>query len=502
MEFKRPDQPSRCTWEINASNTPHTCRMETADRNKVMPDVLSSIGQTPLIKLNNIPKSYGIKCEMFAKCEFLNPGGSVKDRIAYRMIQDAEESGLLKPGYTIIEPTSGNTGIGLAMAAAVKGYRCIIVMPEKMSDEKVSTLRALGAEIVRTPTEASWDSPEAHINVAQKLQSEIPNSIVLDQYTNPGNPLSHYDQTATEIWRQCEGKIDYLIAGAGTGGTISGIGRKLKELSRDIQIIAVDPEGSILDPLTKSQEEIGFYEVEGIGYDFVPTVLDRNVIDKWVKTEDCESLNAARTLIRQEGLLCGGSSGAALVAALKIAKDLPEGKRVVVILPDGIRNYLTKFVSDHWMEIRGFMEPVCQIETNKWWWNLKVSNLSYDKIPLLEENTVTCQEAIYTLKNCQTLPIGDNDLHVKGVITLKQIMSSIISGAVKYTDFVEKAMIKQYNKVTLSTTLGRLARILEKESYAIIIDEKHNNTFIGIVNQYHILYFITENNSAIMSNSH
>ncbi|CAK9821293.1 Cystathionine beta-synthase [Anthophora retusa] len=501
MEFKRPDHPSRCTWEINASNSPHTCRMETADRNKVMPDILSAIGQTPLIKLNNIPKSYGIKCEMFAKCEFLNPGGSVKDRIAYRMIQDAEESGLLKPGYTIIEPTSGNTGIGLAMAAAVKGYKCIIVIPEKMSDEKVSTLRALGAKIVRTPTEASWDSPEAHINVAQKLQSEIPNSIVLDQYTNPGNPLSHYDETATEIWRQCEGKIDYLIAGAGTGGTISGIGRKLKELSQDIKIIAVDPEGSILDPLAESQEQIGFYEVEGIGYDFVPTVLDRNVIDKWVKTEDCESLNAARTLIRQEGLLCGGSSGAALVAAFKIAKDLPEGKRVVVILPDGIRNYLTKFVSDHWMELRGFMEPVCQIETNKWWWNLKVSNLSYDKISLLEENTVTCQEAIYTLKNCHILPISDDHLHVKGVITLKQIMSSIMSGAVKCTDFVGKAMIKQYNKVALSTTLGRLARILEKESYAIIIDEKHNDTFIGIVNQYHILYFITENNSA-MSNSY
>ncbi|KOC61145.1 Cystathionine beta-synthase [Habropoda laboriosa] len=503
MEFKRPDNPSRCTWEINATNSPHTCRMENADLNNIMPDILTAIGQTPLIKMNNIPKSYGIKCEMYVKCEFLNPGGSVKDRIAYRMIQDAEESGLLKPGYTIIEPTSGNTGIGLAMAAAVRGYRCIIVIPEKMSDEKISTLRALGAEIVRTPTEASWDSPEAHINVAQKLQKEIPNSIILDQYTNPGNPLAHYDKTATEIWRQCEGKIDYLIAGAGTGGTISGIGRKLKELSPDVQIVAVDPKGSILDPSTESQDEIGFYEVEGIGYDFIPTVLDRSVIDKWIKTEDCESLNAAKMLISQEGLLCGGSSGAALVAALKIAKDLPEGKRIVIILPDGIRNYMTKFVSDHWMEIREFLEPRCQIETNKWWWNLQVSKLSFEKVSLLKENTVTYQEAIHLLKNtdCYVLVIGDNDLHVKGVITLNKIMSNIISGAVSYTDFVEHAMAKQYIKVKLSTTLGQLARILEKESYAIILDEKRNNAFVGIVNQFHILNFITENNGAKTTNN-
>ncbi|XP_076246612.1 cystathionine beta-synthase isoform X3 [Calliopsis andreniformis] len=354
MELTKPDRVSRCTWTLNATNSPHTTRTEFYDRSKIMPDILTAIGQTPLIKLNNIPKMYDIKCEMYVKCEFLNPGGSVKDRIAYRMIQDAEEKGLLKPGYTIIEPTSGNTGIGLAMAAAVKGYKCIIVMPEKMSNEKVHTLQALGAKIVRTPTEASWDSPEAHINVAHKLKEETPNSIVLDQYTNAGNPLAHYDQTALEIWKQCDGKLDYLVAGAGTGGTITGIGRKLKELSPDTKIIGVDPKGSILAESPELQD-VGFYEVEGIGYDFIPTVLDRNVIDRWIKTEDCESLNAARMLIREEGLLCGGSSGAALVAALAVAKDVPQGKRVVVILPDGIRNYMTKFVSDHWMEARGFL---------------------------------------------------------------------------------------------------------------------------------------------------
>ncbi|XP_076167727.1 cystathionine beta-synthase [Ptiloglossa arizonensis] len=505
MESTHPNRASCCTWKPNEINSPHTTRNKIADRNKVIPDVLTAIGQTPLIKLNNIPKSYGIKCEIYVKCEFFNPGGSVKDRIAYRMIQDAEEQGLLKPGCTIIEPTSGNTGIGLAMAAAVKGYRCIIVMPEKMSNEKAYTLRALGAEIIRTPTEAKWDSPEAHINVAHKLQKEIPNSIVLDQYTNPGNPLAHYDQTAVEIWKQCNGKIDYLVAGAGTGGTITGIGRKLKELSPDTKIIAVDPKGSILAS-SELQNEIDFYEVEGIGYDFIPTVLDHNVIDKWIKTEDCESFNAARMLIRQEGLLCGGSSGAALTAALKIAKDVPEGKRIVIILPDGIRNYMTKFVSNHWMEVRGFLdcnESTYQNEVNKWWWNLPISNLTFDKVSLFKENTKTCEEAVRIFEDtkCQQLVISNDNVHVKGVVILDTLMSKLISGSVKFTDFVDKIMVKHYIKVKVSTSLGHLSLVLEKELYAVILNEEYDNTFVGIVNQSHILNFITKTNGIIKSNN-
>ncbi|XP_054001542.1 cystathionine beta-synthase [Hylaeus anthracinus] len=502
MESAQPNRPSRCTWKPNATNSPHTLRTEVADRNKVMPDILTTIGQTPLVKLNTIPKSHGIKCEMYAKCEFFNPGGSVKDRIAYRMIQDAEDQGLLKPGYTIIEPTSGNTGIGLAMAAAVKGYRCIIVMPEKMSNEKVYTLHALGAEIIRTPTEASWNSPEAHINVAHKLQKEIPNSIVLDQYTNPGNPLAHYDQTALEIWNQCDGKIDYLVAGAGTGGTISGIGRKLKELSPDTKIVAVDPKGSILAQSPELQDDADFYEVEGIGYDFIPTVLDHNVIDRWIKTEDCESLNAARMLIRQEGLLCGGSSGAALVAALQVAKDLPEGKRVVLVLPDGIRNYMTKFVSDHWMEVRGFLESKCQVEANKWWWDMPISNLSFDKVPLLE-STKTCQEAVHIFEKTksQQLVVSNDNKHVQGVIILDTLMSNLLSGSVKLTDLVEKAMIKHYVKVKLSASLGQLSRVLEKELYSVIVSNEGDHTFVGIVNQSHILKHITKSNGTMESNN-
>ncbi|RLU16095.1 hypothetical protein DMN91_011853 [Ooceraea biroi] len=472
MELLRPDRPAQCTWTANEGGSPHTKRTEVPSRRKTLPDILSAID---------------------AKCEFFNPGGSVKDRIAHRMIQDAEEKGLLKPGFTIIEPTSGNTGIGLAMAAAVKGYKCIIVMPEKMSNEKVYVLRALGAEIVRTPTEAAWHSPEAHISVAQKLQRQIPNSIVLDQYTNSGNPLAHYDQTATEIWEQCDGKIDYVVLSAGTGGTVTGIGRKLKEMSANIKVIGVDPMGSILaQPPELNKGDVGFYEVEGIGYDFVPTVLDRDVVDVWMKSEDHESLNAARELIRKEGLLCGGSSGATLSSALKIAKDLPADKRVVVLLPDGIRNYMTKFVSDQWMEVRGFLPCEPLTEGNKHWWNTPVSSLSNLRKPVLPEGA-TCGETMDLFKTTsdRQLLITTDNKRVKGVVTSDALLSKLISGAVARTDRAEEAMLKQFSTVTASqTTLGRLSRILEKELYAVVIDSE--DALVGIVDQSELFSFISK----------
>ncbi|XP_043664268.1 cystathionine beta-synthase isoform X2 [Vespula pensylvanica] len=432
----------------------------------------------------------------------MNPGGSVKDRIAHRMIQDAEEKGILKPGSTIIEPTSGNTGIGLAMAAAVKGYRCVIVMPEKMSNEKVLTLRALGAEIIRTPTEAAWNSPESHISISQKLQKEIPNSVILDQYTNSGNPLAHYDQTAMEIWKQCDGKLDYVVIGAGTGGTVSGIGRKLKELHPEITIIAVDPIGSILAfPSELNEHDVSFYEVEGIGYDFLPTVLDRNVVDKWVKVNDCESLNAARMLIKQEGLLCGGSSGAALSAVLKIAKDIPAKKRVVVILPDGIRNYMTKFVCDNWMEIRGFLDIPSVDESNKWWCNYTVSTLSITKPPVLSKTT-TCQEAIHILKttNSDQVVVIDNEEKVKGVLTMQILMSKLIFGGIKQTDCVENIMIKHFVKVLSTTTLIKLSLILEHETYVVVVDHINNDALIGIISPSDIVNFISNKDNVLQTN--
>lgn len=316
----------------------------------ILDNISQTIGNTPTVKLNSV--GCELACDLYVKCEFFNAGGSVKDRIGLRMVEKAEKSGRIKPGDTLIEPTSGNTGIGMALTAAVKGYRCIIVMPEKMSKEKQVILEALGAEIVRTPTEAYWDSPESHIGVAKKLNQEISDSHILDQYSNPDNPDAHYEGTAEEILAEFGTDLDMCVMGVGTGGTITGVAKKLKEKIPSIKIIGADPFGSILG----GGDDVFPYQVEGIGYDFFPDVLDNDMVDEYVKVNDQDSFVMARRLIKEEGLLCGGSSGTAMVAALEKAKDLEAAQKCLVILPDGVRNYLSKFLSDEWMKKEGFME--------------------------------------------------------------------------------------------------------------------------------------------------
>ena len=311
--------------------------------------ILNTIGNTPMVRLEKIAKN--LSCQLYAKCEFMNPGGSVKDRIALQMVEDAEQSGRIKPGDTLIEATSGNTGIGLCMVAAAKSYQVIIVMPEKMSHEKQVVMEALGAKIVRTPTEAAYDAPDSHIEVAKKIQQETPNAHILDQYANPSNPDTHYANTGAEIVRDLDGKVDMLVASVGTGGTITGVAKYLKEHCPGVKIIGVDPHGSILGGGT----EVCSYHIEGIGYDFFPDVLDNSLIDKYIKTHDRESFQTARQLIREEGLLVGGSSGATVWAALQCAQQLEAGQNCVVILPDSIRNYLTKFADDQWMRQNNFL---------------------------------------------------------------------------------------------------------------------------------------------------
>ena len=311
-------------------------------------NILSTIGNTPVVKINKIAKN--LDCNVFAKCEFFNPGGSVKDRIGWNMVKEAELSGKIKPGDTLIEPTSGNTGQGIALAAAVKGYKCIITMPEKMSKEKQIALEALGAEIIRTPTEAKSSDPESHISVAKKLNKEIENSHILDQYSNPSNPEAHYYGTAEEIIKDFNNNLDMVVISVGTGGTITGIAKRLKEEMPSIKIVGADPEGSILG----GGEKVSSYLVEGIGYDFIPDVLDNSLIDEYIKTKDEESFIMARRLIKEEGLLCGGSCGATMVAALKAASKLKNGQNCLIILADGIRNYMTKFPNDSWMKENGF----------------------------------------------------------------------------------------------------------------------------------------------------
>merc|ERR1712084_218587 len=301
-------------------------------------------------------------------CEFFNAGDSVKDRIAKRMVEEAEKSGRIKPGDVLIEATSGNTGIGLSLTAALKGYKMIICLPQKMSGEKVNTMKCLGAEILRTPTEAAWDAKDSHIFLSARLAKDL-NGHVLDQYLNAGNPLAHYDGTAEEIVEQTKGKLDYMIMSAGTGGTISGTAKKLKEKIPNVKIVAVDPYGSILaEPDTMDdgskrtgQKRLSAYQVEEIDYDFIPTVLDRNVADYWVKTDDDEAFAMIRSIVRHEGLLIGSSCGSAMAGAFRFIKEnnIGKDKRVAILFADSSRNYMSKMMDDTWITKTGFdLEPI------------------------------------------------------------------------------------------------------------------------------------------------
>ncbi|RVD85662.1 uncharacterized protein DFL_003975 [Arthrobotrys flagrans] len=469
-------------------------------------DILTHIGQTPLVKLNRIPQSLGIKATVYAKCEYFNAGGSVKDRIAKRMVLEAEKSGRIKPGDTLIEPTSGNTGIGLALVGAVRGYRVIITLPEKMSAEKVSVLRALGAEIVRTPTEAAWDAPESHIGVAKRLQQEIPNSHILDQYSNLDNPLAHEYGTAEEIWEQTGGEIDMLVAGAGTGGTITGIARGLKKHKKDVKAIAADPVGSVLafpEELNTSTEG---YKVEGIGYDFLPEVLGRDVVDKWYKTGDKESFKFARRLIREEGLLVGGSSGSAMQAAMLAAKELNEGDVVVVVLPDSVRSYLTKFIDDDWMVNNDFLTPdeLEKPTTSKSpYQDATIRSLRLKTIVTIQvDANVTSAINVMREKSFDQLPVLSGTRLV-GLVTLGNLLSYISRGKIDGSSSVEKAMFdfrkikevitdpneigsvrkegggkaaggkkREFDQITLDTPLSALTRFFEHNSVAIVTEER------------------------------
>ncbi|KAL7930301.1 cystathionine beta-synthase [Trichoderma chlorosporum] len=476
------------------------------------PTVLSAadlIGNTPLVRLNKVPQSLGVECDVYAKTELFNAGGSVKDRIALRMIEEAEKSGRIKPGDTLIEPTSGNTGIGLALVGAIKGYKTIITMPEKMSAEKVSVLRALGATIIRTPTQAAWDSPESHIGVARRLEKEMPNAHILDQYSNPANPEAHEFGTAEEIWEQTGGKVTAVVAGAGTGGTITGIAKGLKKHNKDIKIIAADPHGSILAlPETLNEEHMNEgYKVEGIGYDFIPDVLDRDIVDKWYKTDDQQSFYLARRLIAEEGLLVGGSSGSAMAAMLLAVKDLglKKGDTVVVVLPDSIRSYLSKFADDDWLAANGLL-PTNGVESTPQaggnttadpYQGATIASLRLKPVTSVADSAL-CSEAIETMrdKGFDQLPVLASSGKLVGLVTLGNLLSYISRGRATAQTPVKDIMFdfgrldevvtdprklssgtkaggkRKFVEITMETPLSTLSKFFEWNSAAVVTDGK------------------------------
>lgn len=319
-------------------------------------NVLATVGATPLIRLHRIGREFDV--ELLAKLELMNPGGSIKDRIAVHMLRQAEAEGRIQPGDTLIEPTSGNTGIGLAMACAVLGYRLIIVMPTKMSAEKQVTMEALGAQIIRTPTAVASSDPASNFSVAKRLAAKLPRAHILGQFENPNNPDAHYRTTAVEIIRQTGGRFDVFVAGAGTGGTLTGCARRFRDEGLKVRVVGADPVGSLIG----GGDEPCPYQVEGIGYDFIPETLDQSLVDEYVKVGDEESFTLAQRLIREEGLLVGGSCGTAMAAALSAASRAAPGSRIVVVLPDSIRNYMSKFLNPDWMSEHGFpMLPPNQV---------------------------------------------------------------------------------------------------------------------------------------------
>ena len=419
-----------------------------------------AIGNTPLVRLQRMEPAGGGR--LYAKIESMNPLGSIKDRVAVALVDAAEADGSLQPGGTIVEPTSGNTGIGLALAAAARGYRVIITMPEKMSQEKQVVLEALGAEIIRTPTEAAWDAPESHIGVARRLREVIPNSHILDQYANPSNPAAHEEGTGREIIAQTGGRFDAVVMTAGTGGTLSGVARVIKREVPTAQIIGVDPEGSLL----AGPSEIKSYKVEGIGYDFIPDVLDRSLVDRWIKSNDKDSFRVARQLIRQEGLLVGGSSGSAVWAALQVARELGAGKRVVVILPDSIRNYLSKFVDDRWMRQQGFLKADWEVGTIA---DVVRALGNREVIAVSADAKVGEATAIFKDRGISQVPVLDQG-RLAGILTESDVLHALVSGRVTSDTIVAEVMVRKVATVAMHASSSELPAIFERGEVALVVD--------------------------------
>ncbi|MFJ8437483.1 cystathionine beta-synthase [Kitasatospora griseola] len=455
--------------------------------------IIELVGDTPLVKLNKVTE--GISATVLAKVEYFNPGGSVKDRIAMRMIEAAEASGALKPGGTIVEPTSGNTGVGLAIVAQQKGYKCIFVCPDKVSTDKINTLRAYGAEVVVCPTAVAPEHPDSYYNVSDRLVRETPNAWKPDQYSNPENPASHFHSTGPELWEQTDGRITHFVAGVGTGGTISGTGRYLKEASGGkVQVVGADPEGSVYSGGTGRP-----YLVEGVGEDFWPTAYDREVADRIVAVSDKDSFQMTRRLAKEEGLLVGGSCGMAVVAALEVARELGPDDVVVVLLPDGGRGYLSKIFNDDWMADYGFL-PTADDEAHIGEVLARKDAVEHEGIPQFVHMHPgeTVAEAVRVLRDfgVSQMPVvspgaGHPDImagEVVGSVVERELLDGLFNGRIELTDTLDNVMSKPLPVVGSGESVTNLMSVLEKADAVVVLVEGKPQ---GIVTRQDLLAFLT-----------
>ena len=444
-------------------------------------NILETIGNTPLVKLNNVTKD--IKATVLAKVETFNPGNSIKDRMAVKMIEDAEKAGIIKPGGTIIEGTSGNTGMGLALACIVKGYKLICTMPDKQSKEKMDILRAVGAEVVVTPTNVEPDDPRSYYSVAKRLAAEIPNSYYPNQYDNMSNTAAHYESTGPEIWEQTEGKITHLVVGTGTGGTISGVGKYLKEKNPNVKIWAIDTYGSVLKKYHETGEfdpkEIYSYLTEGIGEDIIPKNIDFKVIDHFEKVPDKDGMLMTREIARKEGIFVGNSAGAAIAGLLQLKDKLKPTDLVVVIFHDHGSRYVGKIFNDDWMRDRGFLEKPKQTART-----IIESRKNYELITINADQKI--EEAIkkITASDISQMPVSKNG-EIVGSISEGNILTKIMDNPKLKTEPVEKVMEKAFPMVSIDTSIEDILSKINRENIAVMV--KDNAGTMQIITKHDII---------------